>query len=78
MQLTEVVPANIATYGVSNVNASLGFSIPSQKIELLFYVRNLTQKNQVTLAFPTVAQTGSYSGFLNDPRTYGATLTKRF
>ena len=78
VQLTEVVPANIATYGVSNVNASLGFSIPKQKIELLFYVRNLTQKNQVTLAFPTVAQTGSYSGFLNDPHTYGATLTKRF
>ena len=77
-QLTEVVPANISTYGVNNVNASLGFSFPAQKIELLAFVRNLTKNNQVTFAFPSVAQTGSYSGFLNDPRTYGVTFTKRF
>ncbi len=77
-QLTEVVPANISTYGVRNVNASLGFSLIPQKVELLFFVRNLTKNNQITFAFPTVAQTGSYSGFLNDPRTYGVTFTKRF
>ena len=77
-QLTELVPASISTYGVNNVNASLGFSLIPQKVELLFFVRNLTKNNQINFAFPTVAQTGSYSGFLNDPRTYGATLTKRF
>lgn len=77
-QLTEVVPANISTYGVSNVNASLGFSLIPQKVELLFFVRNLTKNNQITFAFPAVAQVGSYSGFLNDPRTYGVTFTKRF
>jgi iron complex outermembrane receptor protein len=29
-------------------------------------------------AFPTVAQSGSYSGYPNAPRTYGVTLRKAF
>ena len=78
VQLVDTVPPAIATYGLGSVNASLGFSLAPQKLELLLFVRNLTQHNEVAAAFPTVAQTGSYSGFLNDPRTYGATLTKRF
>ncbi len=78
VQLTETTPPELSTYGTNNVNASLGFALAPQKLELLFYVRNLTKNNQVIGAFPTVAQVGSYSGYLNDPRTYGATLTKRF
>jgi iron complex outermembrane receptor protein len=78
VQLTETTPPELSTYGTNNVNASLGFALAPQKLELLFYVRNLTKNNQVIGAFPTVAQDGSYSGYLNDPRTYGATLTKRF
>uniref|UniRef100_UPI0035CC5B64 TonB-dependent receptor n=1 Tax=uncultured Sphingomonas sp. TaxID=158754 RepID=UPI0035CC5B64 len=77
-QLTEVVPAQYGSTQTSNVNASLGFALAPQKLELLFFVRNLTKHNTLVGAFPTVAQTGSYSGFVNDPRTYGATLTKRF
>ena len=77
-QLTETTPPDIGTYGRNLVNASLGFSLPPQKLELLLFVRNLTKDKQVTFSFPTVAQDGSYSGFLNDPRTYGVTLTKRF
>ena len=78
VQLTETVPAQYGSLEVNTVNASLGFSLPPQKLELLVFVRNLTQDNTVVAAFPTVAQDGSYSGFLNDPRTYGVTLTKRF
>ena len=78
VQLTETVPINYGSTETSNVNASLGFSLAPQKIELLFFVRNLTKHNTLIGAFPTVAQDGSYSGYLNDPRTYGATLTKRF
>ena len=55
-----------------------GSHFAPQKIELLFFVRNLTKHNTLVGAFPTVAQTGSYTGYTNDPRTYGATLTKRF
>ena len=78
VQLTEVVPAQYGSLEVNTLNASLGFSLPPQKLELLLFVRNLTKDNTLIGAFPTVAQDGSYSGYLNDPRTYGVTLTKRF
>lgn len=78
VQLTEVVPAQYGSLEVNNVNASLGFALAPQKLELLLFVRNLTKNNTLIGAFPTVAQEGSYSGYANDPRTYGATLTKRF
>jgi iron complex outermembrane receptor protein len=77
-QLTETVPADLSTFGVNTVNASLGFAVDRQKLEILFFVRNLTKNNTVNGAFPTVVQPGSYTGYLNDPRTYGVTLTKRF
>ena len=78
VQLTEVVPTQYGSTETSNVNASLGFALPPQKLELLLFVRNLTKHNTLIGAFPTVAQDGSYTGYTNDPRTYGATLTKRF
>ena len=78
VQLTETVPANLASSGLNEVNASIGFASAPQKLELLLFVRNLTKDNRVVGAFPTVAQDGSYTGYLNDPRTYGVTVTKRF
>lgn len=78
IQLTEVVPAQYGSLEVNTVNASLGFAVAPQQLELLLFVRNLTKNNTLIGAFPTVAQDGSYSGYLNDPRTYGVTLTKRF
>ena len=44
----------------------------------MLWVRNLTNDNTLIGAFPTVAQDGSYSGYPNEPRTYGVTLRKRF
>jgi iron complex outermembrane receptor protein len=44
----------------------------------MFWVRNLTQDNFLISTFPTVAQDGSYSGYPNQPRTFGATLRKSF
>ncbi|GHH26198.1 TonB-dependent receptor [Sphingomonas glacialis] len=78
VQLTETTPPELNTYGLNNVNASLGFTSASAKVDVLLWVRNLTQNNTLIGAFPTVAQDGSYSGYVNDPRTYGVTLTKRF
>ena len=72
------MPTQYGSTETSNVNASLGFALPPQKLELLLFVRNLTKHNTLIGAFPTVAQDGSYTGYTNDPRTYGATLTKRF
>ena len=77
-QLTETTPPNLSTYGQNTVNASLGIQSKANQLELMFWVRNLTQDNYLISTFPTVAQDGSYSGYPNQPRTFGATLRKSF
>jgi len=77
-QLTETTPPDLSTYGQNTINASLGFQSKANQLELMFWVRNLTQDNFLISTFPTVAQDGSYSGYPNQPRTYGATLRKSF
>lgn len=76
--LAENVPPSIATYGRENVNASIGVTYEPQQIEVMFWARNLTDQDTILGAFPTVAQAESYSGFTNQPATYGVTLRKRF
>ena len=76
--LTETTPASVGTYGVHNVNASLGIASEPLGVQALFWARNLTNTNTIVLSFPTVAQDGSFTGFLGEPRTYGVTLSKRF
>ena len=76
--LTETTPANVGTYGVHNVNASLGIASEPLGAQILFWARNLTNTKTITFSFPTVAQANSYSGFPGEPRTYGVTLSKRF
>nr|WP_295772561.1 TonB-dependent receptor [Rhodoferax sp.] len=78
VQLSENVPAELSTWGQRNVNASLGFADKINRYELMLWARNLTNYRSLIAAFPTVAQTGSYSGFPNQPRTFGVTLTKKF
>jgi iron complex outermembrane receptor protein len=78
VRLAENVPPSIATYGRENVNASLGLTYAPQQIEVMLWARNLTNDDSIIAAFPTVAQAESYSGFTNQPRTYGVTLRKRF
>lgn len=76
--LAENVPPSIATYGRANVNASIGLTYTPLQVEVMLWGRNLTGDDTVVGAFPTVAQAESYSGFTNQPATYGATLRKRF
>ncbi|MES2096230.1 MAG: TonB-dependent receptor [Pseudomonadota bacterium] len=77
-QLTETVPPALSTWGISNVNASFAITNAKAQLELMFWVRNLTKDNYLISAFPTVIQTGSYSGYPNQPRTYGLTVRKSF
>jgi iron complex outermembrane receptor protein len=63
--------------GYDLFNASIGLTT-SNDISASFWVRNLTQEEFVTTAFPSVAQAGSLSGYPNQPRTYGITLRKEF
>lgn len=75
--LTDTVPESIASAEIRTVNASLGFETPSHLV-VQFWVRNLTQDNYLLGAFRTVIQEGSYSGYPDEPRTYGVTLRKSF
>lgn len=78
VQLTETTPPDLSTYGLSNVNASLGFNLTRQRLELMLWARNLTNHHSLITSFPTVAQDGSYTGFPIQPRTYGVTVRKKF
>ena len=70
-------PANLATREVSTINASAGLAWENG-FELMLWGRNLNNDEYLTSAFPSVAQEGSYSGYPNQPRTYGLTLRKSF
>ena len=70
-------PADLATREVSTINASAGLAWDNG-FELMLWGRNLNNDEYLTSAFPSVAQAGSFSGYPNQPRTYGLTLRKHF
>jgi iron complex outermembrane recepter protein len=83
-QLTEQVPeicpdgTNCGTTIGNVVNGSIGIQSEDAGLEVMAWVRNLTKNNSYQSAFPTVIQTGSFSAYPNQPRTYGLTLRKVF
>ncbi len=76
VQVIENVPAAIASREVSTMNASVGISRDGW--ELMLWARNLNNDDYLQSAFPSVAQTGSFSGYPNQPRTFGGTIRKSF
>ncbi len=70
-------PPAIATFDFHNVNAALGIG-NEDKFEMQFWVRNLTKDKYLQTVFPSVAQSGSFAGYPNAPRTFGLTLRKTF
>jgi iron complex outermembrane receptor protein len=67
----------LAQRKVNNLNASAGLGMDNG-IELVLWGRNLTNDDNLLSAFPTTIQEGSFSGYLNAPRTYGLTVRSRF
>ena len=61
---------------VNMFNASIGFKKNDWQIRL--WGRNLTDDQWLITWFPSVAQTGSVSGYPNQPRTVGATIRRNF
>lgn len=59
------------------VNASIGFAWPSNT-SVTLWGRNILDEQYITGAFPAVAQSGSVSGFANQPASYGITIRQRF
>ena len=79
VQLIETTPADLSTDGQKNVNASLGIEQQAAcTTSVTLWARNLFNDRTLIGAFPTVAQSGSYSGFPNAPRTFGVTLGTKF
>lgn len=77
IQVVENVPASVASREVNTFNASLGLGW-SNGLELIFWGRNIFNDEYLLSAFPSVAQPGSYSGYPNQPATYGVTLRASF
>ena len=78
-QLSESAPPDIASYGRNIINASMGMIFPGpNQYEIMVWGRNLTNNQYIAAAFPTVAQTGSYSGFPVQPSTYGVAFRAKF
>ena len=77
IQIIENVSAIIASREVSTFNASIGLRWDNG-FEAMLWGRNLNNDEYLLSAFPSVAQGGSFSGYPNEPRTYGLTLRKTF
>ena len=79
-QAIDNVPASVASREVSTFNASFGLAWDNG-FEALLWGRNLNNDEYLVQAFPSVAQNSpccSYSGYPNQPRTYGLTIRKYF
>ena len=79
-QVISNVPEFAAEREVSTVNASIGLAWDNG-FEALLWGRNLTNDEYLQSAFPTTFQTFdpfSYSGYPNQPRTWGVTLSYYF
>jgi outer membrane receptor protein involved in Fe transport len=77
IQVIDNVPADVASREVSTFNASIGLSWDNG-FETMLWGRNLNNDEYLLSAFPSVAQNGSYSGYPNQPRTFGLTVRKYF
>ncbi len=77
VQVIENVPEQFAAREVGTLNASVGLRWENG-FEAMLWGRNITDDEYLLSAFPSVAQNGSFSGYPNQPRTYGLTLRKYF
>jgi outer membrane receptor protein involved in Fe transport len=81
VQVISNVPESVASREVSMVNASAGLRWDNG-FEVMLWGRNLTDDEFLQSAFPTtfqnLADPFSYSGYPNQPRTWGITLRKYF
>ncbi len=77
IQIIENVPASIASREISTFNASFGLEWENG-FSAMLWGRNLGNDDYLLSAFPSVAQRGSFSGYPNQPRTYGLTVRMDF
>ena len=78
IQVVDNVAKEIASRDTQMLNASVGIGGTDDSWSLMLWGRNLTDHESLISAFPTTAAPGSYSGYPNQPRTYGITLRTEF
>ena len=77
IRVIQNTPASLASREVSTLNASFGLSWENG-FETMLWGRNINNDEYLLSAFPSVAQNGSFSGYPNQPRTFGLTVRKSF
>ncbi|WP_084615720.1 TonB-dependent receptor [Solimonas flava] len=63
--------------GYTLLNARLGLHLPAE-FEVSLWGANLTDKHYNLIIFDSPAQSGSYNGYIGQPRSYGLEVRKRF
>ena len=77
-QITENVPASFGgVRETKNLNLSAGITTESG-YGISLWARNITDHDTLISTFPGIAQTGTFNGYRNEPRTYGITVSKEF
>ena len=73
IQVVENVSSEVASRKVSTLNGSVTFNYQSD-LEISLWGRNINGDDYLLSAFPSVAQSGSFSGYPNQPYTWGLTV----
>ncbi|MGX9460528.1 TonB-dependent receptor [Shewanella sp. A14] len=76
VKLAENTPESL-TREVNTFNASTGLAFDNG-LSLQLWVRNLTNDEHLLSAFPPPIQAGSFNGYPNQPRTFGANISYQF
>ncbi len=86
---SETVPSIYSSVNVNSINGSIGISMP-YKLDVTFWVRNLTKDSSLRASFRTVLQSSAtgaaaasvngntYTGYPSEPRRFGMTIRKAF
>ncbi|MFT4634378.1 MAG: iron complex outermembrane receptor protein [Arenicella sp.] len=77
VQVVDGISPDIASREVKLLNVSAGMTTDSG-MSYTLWARNLADESFLISAFPSVAQAGSFSGYRNEPRTFGLTVRKDF
>ncbi|OYY90656.1 MAG: TonB-dependent receptor [Sphingomonas sp. 28-66-16] len=75
VQIAEGAPQY--TRQVTSLNMSLTATLYN-RLDVTFWGRNITDRRYITTIFPSVAQSGSLSGYPSQPATYGGTVRLKF
>ena len=77
VQVVDNVSRDIAEREVRLLNANIAYSWENG-FSMNLWARNLLDDDYLLSGFPTVVQAGSFSGYVNQQRTFGVSLRKDF